>query len=63
MRGLLVQRKQLLWALSQGAMKTPCLSRIDSGFSVFSLSSGVGSAEERNPDIHFLINFEAPLLY
>ena len=32
--------KQLLWALSKGAMKTPFLSRIDSGFTVLILSSG-----------------------
>ena len=31
--------KQLLWALSQGAI-TLCLSRIDSGFTAFVLSSG-----------------------
>ena len=56
--------KQLLRALSWGAIKMPCLNRIDSGFTVFILSSQGGLCRrERNPDVYLLMKFHAPLLY
>lgn len=56
--------KQLLQALSWGAIKMPCLNRIDSDLTVFILSSQGGLCRrERNSDVYLLMKFHAPLLY